>query len=155
MRPLLPSDSAAAFALIAAGRAAGGEPGAPAWTFEQVEGELIGGAGLGVFEEGDPARLEAFLLYKESGTVLEITYLMTAPRARRKGVMSGLLTEVAKGFARTIAARSEIWLDVHCENRGARALYARCGFTEVGRRPRYYPDGGDALLYSRPILSAK
>ena len=26
------------------------------------------------------------------------------------------------------------------------ALYARAGFTIAGRRPRYYPGGGDALL---------
>jgi [ribosomal protein S18]-alanine N-acetyltransferase len=39
-----------------------------------------------------------------------------------------------------------IWLEVHAQNSSALALYSNLGFQEVGRRPKYYRDGGDAVL---------
>jgi ribosomal-protein-alanine N-acetyltransferase len=40
----------------------------------------------------------------------------------------------------------EIFLEVAEPNAAARALYACAGAREVGRRPRYYADGADALV---------
>ena len=37
-------------------------------------------------------------------------------------------------------------------NAAARTLYARAGFTEVGRRWRYYADGSDALVLRVNLL---
>jgi ribosomal-protein-alanine N-acetyltransferase len=40
-----------------------------------------------------------------------------------------------------------IWLEVRPSNRIAARLYAKIGFQEVGRRPRYYADTGeDAMM---------
>jgi ribosomal-protein-alanine N-acetyltransferase len=39
-----------------------------------------------------------------------------------------------------------MFLEVAAQNTAARALYAALGFTETGRRPAYYEDGGDALI---------
>ena len=47
--------------------------------------------------------------------------------------------------AREQAARTMV-LEVAIGNAAARALYERAGFVEAGRRPRYYADGGDALI---------
>jgi ribosomal-protein-alanine N-acetyltransferase len=44
-----------------------------------------------------------------------------------------------------------LFLEVAESNVGARALYARAGLVEVGRRARYYPDGGAALVMARPL----
>ena len=40
----------------------------------------------------------------------------------------------------------EFLLEVRAGNVPAKALYARQGFCVCGQRPRYYPDGEDALL---------
>jgi ribosomal-protein-alanine N-acetyltransferase len=39
-----------------------------------------------------------------------------------------------------------MFLEVASGNQAARALYERAGFIRVGRRARYYPNGGDALV---------
>ena len=46
-----------------------------------------------------------------------------------------------------------MFLEVSEANAPARALYRRLGFAEVGRRPRYYDDGGDALVLRLPLPS--
>lgn len=40
---------------------------------------------------------------------------------------------------------AEVWLEVHARNQRALALYQKMGFQITSRRPRYYPDGADAL----------
>ena len=66
----------------------------------------------------------------------ELANLATAPAARRRGVGGLLLDEVIRE-AVTRGTR-ELFLEVRESNRGARALYASRGFTEVGRRRGYY-----------------
>jgi ribosomal protein S18 acetylase RimI-like enzyme len=44
----------------------------------------------------------------------------------------------------------EATLEVRADNAGALALYHAHGFLEAGRRPRYYADGADAVLMTRP-----
>ncbi len=39
-------------------------------------------------------------------------------------------------------------LEVAASNSAARGLYAALGFEQAGRRPKYYPDGDDALILS-------
>jgi ribosomal-protein-alanine N-acetyltransferase len=62
-------------------------------------------------------------------------------------LLHGAMTEAA---ARGAAA---MFLEVSTRNEAARALYARTGFTEVGRRARYYADGSDALVL-RALLNS-
>jgi ribosomal-protein-alanine N-acetyltransferase len=46
-----------------------------------------------------------------------------------------------------------VLLEVRADNEIAQALYRRRGFTEVGRRPRYYqPSGTDAVVMKREKL---
>ena len=47
-----------------------------------------------------------------------------------------------------------MFLEVSLTNIAAQALYGRMGFTQVGRRRRYYPDGADALVMRRDIATA-
>ncbi len=42
-------------------------------------------------------------------------------------------------------------LEVKASNHGALSLYSKLGFDEVGRRPRYYSDGEDALLLQKQL----
>jgi ribosomal-protein-alanine N-acetyltransferase len=48
--------------------------------------------------------------------------------------------------AAAAAGAARMLLEVAEDNAAARALYAAAGFAPAGRRPRYYPDGRDALL---------
>jgi ribosomal-protein-alanine N-acetyltransferase len=64
--------------------------------------------------------------------ILDVT---VAARARRHGVGSSL---VAVAVEAGRAHRYAVWLEVRDSNSGARALYARAGFAEQGRRKGYY-----------------
>ncbi len=70
--------------------------------------------------------------------------LAVAPAVRRQGVAGALLAG-AMAAAHEQAARTMV-LEVAIGNTAARTLYERAGFVEAGRRPRYYADGGDALI---------
>lgn len=74
----------------------------------------------------------------------EILDLAVANAVRRQGVGRRLLEEVLRYLAARGAVR--VLLEVRPSNMGALALYERMGFVQVGRRPRYYKDGEDALL---------
>ncbi len=64
--------------------------------------------------------------------------------ARRRGVASRLLVELlANAVGRGAMSAT---LEVRPANVAAIGLYRRFGFTEVGRRPRYYPNGDDAVI---------
>ena len=104
---------------------------------------LLGQAG--VFAVEAP---EGFILIRSVADEAEILTLAVDPAARRQGVGARLLREGAAEAAARGAAR--LFLEVADDNAAARALYARTGFTEAGRRPGYYArsDGSrqDALI---------
>ena len=80
-----------------------------------------------------------------------ITTFGVLPDARRTGVGLRMLVAVADLALELGAAR--MTLEVRPSNQPARELYARLGFAEVGRRPRYYSDDGeDALIMTTPEL---
>jgi ribosomal-protein-alanine N-acetyltransferase len=69
-----------------------------------------------------------------------ITIGVTTPR---QGIGQGLMREgldLAAAYAVKV-----MYLEVAATNAPAQALYAKLGFTQVGRRKGYYPDGDDAL----------
>jgi [ribosomal protein S18]-alanine N-acetyltransferase len=96
----------------------------------------------GAFGFIDPAG--ALLLGRVAADEAEILTLAVAPAVRRQGRAASLLRG-AVAHVRGIGARA-LFLEVGTGNEAARALYARAGFVEVGRRARYYADGSDALV---------
>ena len=74
----------------------------------------------------------------------EILTLAVLPAARRQGIAAGLLHAAAQRVA--ASGGRALFLEVATGNAAARALYLAAGFTKVGRRRRYYPDGSDALV---------
>lgn len=74
----------------------------------------------------------------------EILTLGVIPDARRLGLGTRLLHAVM-AHAASLDARS-MFLEVSETNAPAQALYASLGFTEVGRRRRYYANGDDAMV---------
>jgi ribosomal-protein-alanine N-acetyltransferase len=75
------------------------------------------------------------------------------PAARRRGIGRSLVAAACRRAEDSGAAA--VFLEVAEDNPAARALYARCGFDPVGRRPGYYrrPSGAavDALVLRRGI----
>ena len=79
------------------------------------------------------------------------------PDARRRGIAAALVGAFeAAAIARGAA---ECLLEVAVTNAGARALYARLGYGQAGRRPGYYRRAGappvDALVLRKPLAAAK
>ncbi|KRB78258.1 hypothetical protein ASE01_07940 [Nocardioides sp. Root190] len=68
---------------------------------------------------------------------------------RRSGVARALLGAVRTHAAALGAER--VLLEVREDNLAARAFYTRNGFTELGRRPRYYRDGTTAVVLVVPL----
>lgn len=93
----------------------------------EVEGQVIG---YGV------------LLYV--GDLADIQRVAVKLSSRRRGIATQLLTALLAEAARLGCARA--LLEVAADNSAASRLYAAQGFTEIARRPRYYPGDVDALV---------
>jgi ribosomal-protein-alanine N-acetyltransferase len=90
-----------------------------------------------------------FYILLPGSAVLES--VCVAPGLRRIGVGKALCNAVLQwclGLGAT-----EATLEVRASNAGAIALYARLGFVEAARRPRYYQDPqDDAVLMRLPLI---
>jgi ribosomal-protein-alanine N-acetyltransferase len=140
MRLAVPTDAAALAALHAAAF-----PPMDRWGPDALALLLDVPRGFGLLAEG-----EGFILARLAADEAEILTLAVDPAARRRGVGGALL---AGAMARAAAGgAASMFLEVAEGNAAARALYAAAGFAPVGRRRRYYPDGGDALVLRRSLL---
>ena len=110
------------------------------WNRDILKRELDIGQGVGL--EVDGFGMAAFVLFRPFDQHREITVLATHPDRQRRGDMHYLLTYLLERKSPS----ERIWLEVHAGNLGALALYEQLGFKSVGRRPKYYRDGGDAIL---------
>lgn len=83
----------------------------------------------------------------------ELLTLATDPDHRREGIAARLLTQVERRVAEAGAERQ--FLEVAQDNPAARALYARAGYAETGRRAGYYARPGgtpvDALVLAKDL----
>ncbi len=114
-------------------------------------GQFLGDAGY--FFCTEPA---GFVLGRAVVGEAELLTLAVDPDHRRAGVGRRL----AEAFATQALARQAdtAFLEVAAGNTGALALYTVSGYTESGRRPRYYttPEGVkiDAILMKKNLHSA-
>ncbi len=112
------------------------------WNRDLLKQELEIGQGVGLRVEG--FGLAAFVLFRLYEVHREVTLLATHPDRQRRGDMNFLLSYTLERKSPS----ERIWLEVHAENSGALGLYSTLGFKEVGRRAKYYRDGGDAVLFT-------
>ena len=80
----------------------------------------------------------------------ELLTLAVVPEARRRGVAASLVGAV--GAAALVRGAASMHLEVAEDNTAARALYAKLGYEEAGRRHAYYAgEGGfvDAIVMKR------
>jgi ribosomal-protein-alanine N-acetyltransferase len=93
-------------------------------------------------EEGHAA---GFLSARRVLDEVHLLALAVEPARRRRGLGRALLGALLAGES----GLREVQLEVREGNATARAFYAALGFVAVGRRPRYYRSGEDAVLMSR------
>ena len=93
-----------------------------------------------------------FALGRHVADEVELLTLVVAAPRRRMGLGRTLLAEFeARARARGATAA---FLEVADGNAPARALYDAAAWRVVGRRPRYYDDGSDAVLMRKALDGA-
>ena len=80
---------------------------------------------------------------------VQLLKVASDPAYRRQGIAQELLAHIALD-ARDLGAK-EMTLEVRASNTGAHAFYERLGLKDIGIRPRYYSDGGNACIYEGPL----
>jgi ribosomal protein S18 acetylase RimI-like enzyme len=77
----------------------------------------------------------------------ELLRIAVDPAHRGQGLARALLEACQRDLA--AEGMHHLFLEVRVSNAAAIRLYGACGWRRAGRRPRYYPDGEDALLFER------
>jgi len=102
---------------------------------------MLAGAGM-------PRQIGAFAMAQVAADEAEILSIGVAVPWQRLGVATRLLDGLKRAAVR--AGARQMFLEVAESNAPARALYAKGGFTETGRRQGYYARSGggseDALI---------
>lgn len=126
--------------------------GSDAWSDALVAEGLTGripGALYLVADGEEPSRVIGYAAASLFADVAELQRIAVAPACRRNGVASALLERVEREARLRYSER--LLLEVRDDNSAALAFYARRGFTEVNRRPRYYADGTTAVILERRL----
>lgn len=119
---------------------------AAAWSAGDLGAALASPASLALVAESAPGAPLGFVLFLAVLDEAELLRMAVAPEARRRGLGRAL---VVAGLHRLAAAGTRTCrLEVRPSNQAARRLYEGLGFRLVGRRPAYYADREDALLYA-------
>lgn len=103
-------------------------------------------------ENGDPL---TFVGFRELSHGWEIDILATRPGMEGRGLMTQTLEALLSQWAEAAREKNwpnpEIWLEVHVNNEKALKLYLKLGFVRKGERPRYYSDGGTAIVMTKAL----
>lgn len=113
------------------------------WSKEKLEVELRQALSLAFFS---PA-LVSFVIYRQMGDIIDVTWLATHKDFRGQGYMRTLFEQIFVAHSHV----AELWLEVHENNKEALAFYAKMGFQIQGRRLAYYANGMAALNMSKKI----
>ena len=122
------------------------------WTPGNFADSLTAGYHCWVLECG--GAIAGYTVVSVAAEEAHLLNLSIAGPFQRRGLGRELLSFAVK-LARDYAARSML-LEVRLSNEGARALYAAAGFTEIGMRKGYYPDGSgteDAVVLRLALSS--
>lgn len=116
------------------------------WSAVQVADELTGYGRRG-WVAGDDVPLPGiagYVIMRTVGDVSDLQRIGVAVTEQRAGLASRLLAVAFDGVREEGAER--VLLEVAEDNAAARAFYAREGFVEIDRRPKYYRQSVDALV---------
>ncbi len=93
--------------------------------------------------------MTGFILSRLVAGEAEILSIAIAAKQRGRGLSRPLLDLNLRRLA-GLGART-VFLEVDENNKPARALYRRAGFSDVGRRNSYYQNGAAALVLRRDL----
>ena len=83
------------------------------------------------------------------GADADVQTLAVVPGGQRRGTGRALLAALVQ--VATERGAGALLLEVRADNDPALRLYEGAGFERISRRPRYYPDGGDAVIMRRRL----
>ena len=81
----------------------------------------------------------AFAIARTLVDEAELLLIAVTPSERRQGVAALLWIELAQRLR--MAGATQVFLEVRASNGPARGFYSSRGFTEIGVRKNYYPNG--------------
>ena len=119
--------------------------GSSAWSENQILGTLEHSGGFGLIVS-DAEGAAAHLLGRAAAGEAELLRIGVKPDRRRRG-LGGELLEAFHGECECRNAPRR-FLEVRADNTAAQGLYRAKSWSEAGRRPRYYRDGTDALIFT-------
>jgi len=137
LRPPQPGD---VHALVAAEAACFSDP----WPGQFFVSELFAPGRFHRLLVASDGRLVAYLFAAWQYLDLHVLKVATVEPFRRQGLGRRMMA-LAEQHAREMGGES-VTLEVRESNVAAIAMYLTLGYTEVGRRRRYYADGEDALV---------
>ena len=124
---------------------AASSPFAAAWSREQYREEINSKKSCFlVWNEGE---VRGYLLAPRIASEAQLVDMAVWPQDMGRGIGKALLDHL-EGVARSQGCE-KITLEVSAGNERALRLYRRCGYEVVGRRPKFYNDGSDAILMDR------
>jgi hypothetical protein len=82
-------------------------------------------------------------------SVARLYSIAVAPHSRGRGVSTALLQDATRRMRDAGAA--VLRLETRADNIAAQRVFASNGFVARGRKPAYYEDGEDALLYQKSL----
>lgn len=116
--------------------------GVSPWSLEQIEADL-NQVNTEYFYLYDHQDLIGFLAIQNLVGELEITQIAIKKAYQGRGLGDQLMAQLSD-------RRESIFLEVRASNEAARALYAKYGFVQVGKRKNYYQNPAeDAILMVR------
>ncbi len=89
------------------------------------------------------------LFFRKNSKIARVYSLAVHPNSRKLGLASKLFDQiesVAKKYGKT-----ELRLEVKEDNLPAIALYEKKGYNKFGKKPAYYEDGSNAILYKKSL----
>jgi ribosomal-protein-alanine acetyltransferase len=123
-------------------------PEAAPWSADYSQLALHGDLSVRVAEEEGIVR--GLVVFRTMVDEAEILNLAVDSTRRRRGIGSRLIKDALA--ASKTAGVKRIFLEVRDSNDAARKFYLRMGFTEVGRRRKYYSEPmEDALVLARTV----
>ncbi|MGQ0531834.1 MAG: ribosomal protein S18-alanine N-acetyltransferase [Caulobacteraceae bacterium] len=112
------------------------------WTAIEIA-KLMENQAVFALVQGNGAEAQGFVMAWAAAGDAELLTVAVVPEARRRGFGAALVT--AAGVAALVRGANSMHLEVAEDNAAARALYAKLGYEEAGRRHAYYGGEGSAI----------
>jgi len=124
-----------------------GQSFTPAWDEWAMRGFLGQNTKAMMALKGDQP--VGFALARIAADEAELLSIAVSPQMRGQGLGRALLLGIVVVLKE--AKVQTLFLEVASDNAAARHIYEKIGFTRIGKRPKYYANGADALTYDLPL----